>query len=376
MPAIGSKPGARLSIENTLDKMLLDRARLAESMAKLDHDIAALRRILAEYGGAMPSSEPALQVPPTAVEIVPPKAQVGTGKSATFDGTFAGLIQRYRRDERSSYHQLKHKIRVNYDNTLDRLIDEIGKERVADWSAQIIQARYDERWAADGKVSAGHSIIGKLRLLSSFGSVVLNDDRCTRLSTILGNMRFPVARVRTEILTIDHARAIRAVAHEHFNWPSIALAQAFQFELPKLKQVGVIGEWVPLSEPGTSEITKDNEKWVRGLRWSDIDENMMMRKMLTSGRQNQPKEHVFNLGRAAMVMEEINRVPQWKRTGPMIICEFSNLPWSHNEYRRKWRKVADKAGVPTGIKNMDSARPESEAEEPVYSNMEELPIMK
>ena len=42
----------------------------------------------------------------------------------------------------------------------------------------------------------GHSMIGKLRLLTSFGSVVLNDDACTRLSTILGNMRFPNSRGR------------------------------------------------------------------------------------------------------------------------------------------------------------------------------------
>jgi hypothetical protein len=202
---------------------------------------------------------------------------------------------------------------------------------------------------------------------------VLEDESCIRLSTILGNMRFPVARVRTEVLTRDQARAIRAAAHAQFGWPSIALAQAFQFDIPRLKQVGVIGEWVPLSEPGTSEITNGNEKWVRGLRWSDIDENLILRKVFRIGRQSQPKEFAFNLNRAAMVMEEINKIPPAKRVGPMVVCEFSGLPWTTSEFRRKWRKVADRVGVPRNVKNMDTARADIEADE---TNSEDLPYVK
>ena len=40
----------------------------------------------------------------------------------------------------------------------------------------------------------------------------------------------------------------------------------------------------------------------------------------------------------------------------MVICEFNNPPWSTNEFRRKWRIVADKAGVPKNVRNMDSGR--------------------
>jgi hypothetical protein len=364
--------GHQLNIEQTLAKMLLDRARLAESVAKLDHDIAALRRILAEYGGDL--ADPGAAPAPLPAALIAPVSSVVIKTERAFDGTFASLIRSYRSNERSPYHNLQHKVRISYDNALDRLVNEIGDERLDDWDAPEIQSRYD-KWTAGGRrIAAGHNIIGKLRLLSSFGSVVLNDERCTRISTILSNMRFPGARVRTQILTRDHARAIRAAAHEQFNWPSIALAQAFQFDLPRLKQVGVIGEWVPLSEPGTSEITKGNEKWVRGLRWSDIDENMILRKVIRTGRQDQPKEFKFNVGRAAMIMEEINRVPPAKRTGPIIICEYSGLPWITTEFRRKWRKVADKAGVPKDVKNMDSAR--SDVDEEPDEHAEDLPYMK
>jgi hypothetical protein len=375
-----------VSLETTLAKMIMDRARyaerlaaIAEKVAKLDRDIEALRRISAEYDDdqSLPPPPP----PPPSSDVRGPSLESLTSAARpdaeTFDGTFAGLIQQYRAHDKSPYHQLKHKVRISYDHALDRLTDEIGKERVGDWSASIVQSHYD-RWAADNKISAGHNMIGKLRLLSSFGSVVLNDDRCTRLSTILGNLRFPVARVRTEILTMDHARAIRAMAHEHFNWPSIALAQAFQFEIPRLKQVGVIGEWVPLSEAGPSDIIHNDEKWIRGLRWSDIDENMMLRKVIPTGRKNQPKEYEFNLGRAAMIREEINRVPPWKRVGPMIVCEYSLLPWKTTEFRRKWRKVADRAGVPHDVKNMDSGRTEEDdgKAESFPWDMEESPVMQ
>jgi hypothetical protein len=372
-----------VSLETTLAKMLMERARYAEKIAfyadkvtKLDRDIEAFRRITAEFGEENYPSPP--PPPPSgaqgpSLESLAPASRPDTEE---FDGTFAGLIQCYRTHPKSPYHQLKHKVRLSYDYALDRLITELGNERVGDWSALIVQSHY-ERWAADNKVSAGHNLIGKLRLLSSFGSVVLNDDRCTRLSTILGNLRFPVARVRTEILTMDHVRAIRAMAHEHFNWPSIGLAQAFQFEIPRLKQVGVIGEWVPLSEAGPSDIVHNNEKWIRGLRWSDIDENMMLRKVILTGRQNQPKEYEFNLGRAAMIREEINRVPPWKRVGPMVVCEYSGLPWKTSEFRRKWRKVADKAGVPADVKNMDTARAEDDDGKGQFPwNMEDSPIMQ
>jgi hypothetical protein len=46
--------------------------------------------------------------------------------------------------------------------------------------------------------------------------------------------------------------------------PSIQLAQALQFELC-LRQKDVIGEWVPVAEPGMSSVTYHGRKWLCGL---------------------------------------------------------------------------------------------------------------
>ena len=84
-------------------------------------------------------------------------------------------------------------------------------------------------------------------------------------------------------MTAEQARAICAKAHEKGR-PSIALAQALQFEAG-LPQKDVIGEWIPIDEPGEdSNVTfEDKEKWVRGLRWENIDQNLILRKNTAYG---------------------------------------------------------------------------------------------
>jgi hypothetical protein len=344
-----------------LQAIELEEARLRERLAK----IAAFKQLARELNiplpgmTAGPSAVPPAPFPnmPIAPEPAPELTSPGPFPWM-FDHTFAGLVRTYQAHERSPYRDLKHKVRLNYDNSLSRLVADIGPERIDTWNADSVQRVYTEKWAANGKVSMGHSMIAKLRLLCTFGSTILNDDGCTRLSAILGNMRFPVPKPRAERLLREQARAIRIAAREHFGWDSIALAVAIQFEFPMLKQVDILGEWVPLSEPGTSDIVKEDGKWLQGLRWSDIDDNMVLRRMTTSGRKNQHKLHEFDLKRFAMTMEEINRTAPWRRKGPLVVCEFSGLPWTASEYRRKWRIVADKAGIPANIRSSDSGSEE------------------
>ncbi len=356
-----------------LDKILASKeqehASLLERVNELAREIDVLKRVRAEYLGstapptASPSVAPAAPEtfpwsvtsdaapppPPSPLPPVPvPLPPLPPPPIAAFDGTVAGLIGRYRVDERSPIHQLKHKVRENYESGFKRLIKDIGAERVADFSADKIRSLYDENWAADGKVSMGRALIAKLRLLSSFGATVLNDDACIRFGSLLSNMRFEPSKKKIERLTIEQARLIRATAREQFGWESIALAQAFQYELPMLWQIDIIGEWVPETEPGDSEFKKDGLKWVGGIRWSDIDENNIFRPTITSNRRNQRAD--FDLKRFYSILEELNRVPPWKRNGPIIICEATGLPWMGSEFRRKWRKVADKAGLPKSVK--------------------------
>jgi hypothetical protein len=341
-PSIEAEITARLVAEAqaTIPRDMAEFKRIA-ILYKIDADMFA--RIMGEARGWTPG--PTTSVLP----ILPP-----------YDGTFAGLIDCYFTDKRSPFRQLKHSVSVSYGTSFKRMSREIGKELVADWNAQIIRSHY-ERWADGGKIAMGHEMIGKLRLLSSFGVTELNDDACIRLNSILSTMRFPVSKGDGQPrFTRDQARAIRITAREHFGWDSIAFAIALQLELPKLRQVDIIGEWVPIGDSAKSEIMKGTEKWVTGLRWSDLDENMVLRRVITSGRRNQQKPVEYSLKRSQMIMEEINRVPVAKRNGPMIICEFSGIPWSPNEFRRKLKLVAEKAGVSQSTERAGDSELEAE----------------
>jgi hypothetical protein len=342
---------------------------IAEAEATIKRDMSDFVRIARKYEIDVNTFSSLLGAAPYHAEA-PVSAAVsaaahlhGAFQEQAYDGTFRGLIACYQVHDRSPIHQLKHSVRLNYQRSLKRLSKDIGNDRVVSWNADIVQSFFD-RWAAEGKISMAHEMIGKIRLLCSFGALELNDDACIRLSTLIGMKRFqPPATGGLLRLTRDQARAIRITAREHFGWDSIALAAALQLECPKLKQMDIIGEWVPSSDPAKSEIMKGPEKWIRGLRWSDLDENFTLRRMI-AGRRDQKKEVEYSLRRSQMTMEEINRVPMERRKGPMIICEFSGLPWTSNEFRRKWKIVAEKAGLSSldSQSDDDGAEPELGAE--------------
>jgi integrase len=129
---------------------------------------------------------------------------------------------------------------------------------------------------------------------------------------------------------------------------SIALATVFQFELT-LRQKDVIGEWepAPLAEGG---ILYKGRRWVNGLLWTDIDANLILRKMHT--KTEITVEH--NLKLHPMILEEIAKVPPERRVGPIILSERTGEPYKNCHFSQTWRKVANAAGIPPEVWNMDA----------------------
>src|SRR6185503_2084862 len=116
------------------------------------------------------------------------------------------------------------------------------------------------RCACAGYSLLAHSMIAMVRQLLGFGVTVLADPECERLAVILNKLHFEIPKSRAERLTAQQVIDIRAVAHNK-NRHSIALAQAFQFDA-ELWQKDVIGEWLPITEPGDAKgVERDNKKW-------------------------------------------------------------------------------------------------------------------
>lgn len=279
----------------------------------------------------------------------------GLPQVSEFGGTVRSLIDCYQTDRDSPFRKLRYETRRFYRQLCKRIETDFGETPVGD-----IKARQILHWHAgikdEGKVAMAHALVGMFRTLCSFGSTFLEDDGCAKLSGVLSNMRFEMPKPRNERLTAEQAVLIRAQAHKA-GWHSIALAQAFQFEL-MLRQKDVIGEWVPFSENGpVTDVLDGNNKWLRGIHWKEIDDSLRLTH-ITSKRQKMVDP---DLNLAPMVMEELAMIygagftrADLPASGPIIVNEKNGRPWIANEFRRWWRKIAKDAGVPVTVRNMDS----------------------
>lgn len=337
---IGS-PRVLPAIDKALGENQRERAELLE-----------LRKMAVRRHGEIASASAMPAVPAQQAGEASPAPQIyQKNEREGFDGRVRSLVDRYCADK--SFLGLRYKTRKHYEGLIRIINEDFGDKKVADWKMQDIEHLH-EGWLQTRTESMGRSLIVMLRTLIYFGAAVLHDGECERLSVILHRMRFPMMKSRNERLTADHAIAIRGEARK-MDRASIALAQAFQFDC-KLRQKDVIGEWVPTSEPGDSDVLDAGNKWLRGLRWEEIDENLV----LTHTTSKSQTETVVDLKLAPMVIQELklafgavarNKMPA---SGPIIISEVSKRPWYAVEFRRNWRMAADKAGVPPTVKNMDT----------------------
>ncbi len=260
------------------------------------------------------------------------------------------LIRLYQSDPASRWHGLRYSVQKNQRNLLRQIDRRFGKTRLKKITARRLLG-WHAVWVDGTKYSAGAAFIKKLRAVLGFGMTVLEDKQCQRIRAVMSAMRFQRGRPRTQRVTVEHAIAIRQVARKGGHY-SMALAQALQFEL-MLRQKDVIGEWLPkkLPEGGPSDVIVDKRKWVFGLRWEEIDEQLVLRHRTSKTG----KAVVFDLKLAPMVMAELKRYRgKLPKNGPVIVNEQTGLPYSAYDYRRRWRAIARGAGVPDNVFNMDS----------------------
>jgi hypothetical protein len=320
----------------------------AEQAAAIERDIAELERLSAKYRLVVtaPAGALAPSTTPDAGSQAPIEPQAKNNQ--TFDGSLAGLVHCYATDEHSTIHKVRYRTRENYLGQCRRIVNDHGSELIKDITARSI-LKWHEEWSANGRIAMAHAFVGMLRMLFGFGATILNDAECARLCGVLQKMRFKMSRPRSERLTVEQANAIRAQAHK-LGLPSVALAQALQFEC-KLRQKDVIGEWVPKTEAGESNIRDGESKWLHGIQWSQIDERLILTHTMSRGHEKRR----IDLRRHPMVMEELVRFKgELPKSGPVIKYEVTLKPYLAHVFRRVWRQVADAAGIPKDVKNMDS----------------------
>jgi hypothetical protein len=288
-------------------------------------------------------------------------ARGGLPTETEFDGTVASLALCYQTDRHSGFLKNRYVTRQNYAGLMKRIAKDHGVERIVDLKGRDM-LDWHEAWAHSG-IPMAHALMRMFRGMVGFGMTILDDDHCARLSAILSKQRFEMGKPRVESLTVEMVIAVRAKAHE-MGYPMIALAQAIQFET-MFRQKDIIGEMVPNAEPGVSDVTDGDKKWLYGIRWSEIDESLKL-KHVTSKRS---KLTTKDLRLMPMILEElpaglvvenpitktltVNRslVPA---SGPVIVDTATGLPYRSHVFRRLWRQIARAAKVPDHVQERDS----------------------
>jgi hypothetical protein len=269
-----------------------------------------------------------------------------------FDGTIKALIRVYQTTPESSYQTVKFNTRRMYDENLKILENSVGQMRLDELNG-INFKRWFNNFKAPAKDGGperprrAYGAMQLLRIIVGFG-VVTDTPHCARLSDILKHMEFSIPKPRTAAMTFQYAQEICSKAIEE-GFPSIALAQALQFELT-LRQIDVIGRWEPVGED-EGGIVDRRQRWCDGLLWSHLDSKGILVKP-TSKVDDVTAEHDTNA--YPFLRKIIDMVPMSKRIGPMIVSEATGLPYRYRHFADTWRDIADKAGIPKGIWNRDS----------------------
>ncbi|MEZ2132530.1 MULTISPECIES: integrase [unclassified Sinorhizobium] len=268
---------------------------------------------------------------------------------ATFDGTIGSLLKRYQSDPDSAYFSLRPKSKKPYDFYIPKLIDHIGGKRLNEITG-IDLKRWHETWSRGGeRLAASKMSRAVIDAAVSYG-IMTRVPECIELKEVLkvASRKLPLPKRRESIVTADQVIALRAAAHAAGR-PSSALAYALVFETT-LRLWDVIGQWVPMDSPGFSDVinTRTGNKWF-GLRWDDIDENLVLRYVPSKTSMKTGLAVSYPLSQAPMVVEELAHWPVETRNGPVIRHEKNGRPYLSEVFSSLWSRDRKEAGLPTTI---------------------------
>lgn len=274
-------------------------------------------------------------------------------KAAEFDGTFNGLFDLYENDKRSPYPKLQKSTRQPYGVYIRMMRAEIGHCHIDNVDGRDVQDWFDS-WmkpGRDGKpmVAKARMAIAVLKAALAYG-IVCRKPGCADFRAAMPK-KFKVLPPRKWILTAAQIVAARKAAMEDQH-PGAALAYALQFE-GAIRQIDVIGKWVPLSDPRPSAIHYKGKKWL-GPTWErNVDANLILRFKPTKTENTSEEEVAIDLRACPMVMEELEMTLQGTLSGPLIIDRKTGRPYQTRRYEQAWRRAAKAAGIPTKVWNRD-----------------------
>ena len=253
--------------------------------------------------------------------------------------TIADLCDAFERHPQSPMQGVKHNTHGSYADSLKiiratlgpRVVREVKPVEIMEWFGEIAAPRQEGQ---PPRLKRAHDAVSILRATLKFG-FVLGDEHCRRLRDQLAEMQFKRAGKRDSAMTFQHVLAFIKTAQE---WPEdrsmMALGVATQWET-MLRQKDVIGERIGGEWRG-------NYTWenIPGWKW-------------TTKTSKTKAPITFDLSKLELLWPLLQAVPQEQRTGA-IIKGWNGLPIVERTYRKWYRQIARKAGIPDDVWNMDS----------------------
>lgn len=262
----------------------------------------------------------------------------GGRDEARYDGTIGSLCDAFEKHPDSPMQDVKANTAGAYLDSLKILRREVGGHVVRKVTPIMVKGWFRE-WAAPkeegGKerLKRAHDAVAALRMVLGFGFALGHKD-CGELRDQLSVMRFKKGGKRVSAMTYEHAVAFIKKAQE-LGYPYMALGVAVQFET-MLRQMDVIGEY-------------DHQKRWRGLfTWENIPG---WKWRVETSKTKAPI--TFNLQAFELVWPLLQAVPHDERRGAVIKTRKGH-PITAKSYRWTFRMIADKAGLPKDVWNMDS----------------------
>lgn len=260
------------------------------------------------------------------------------------DGTIASMVTAYQTHPESPFHRLRPTTIETYNSHLGYVRAMIGGRPVASVTGLDV-IRWDREWSTGGKHLAKAQQM-RVALLSacSFGAA-LKFEGAADLARVIRETRrtFGSPKPRTQLISASQVDALRLAAHE-VGFPSRALAYAIVFETT-LRLWDVTGQWWPAGRQSSKVIDDVGRGWL-GLRWEDIDDDLVLRFVPSKTAGSTGKSISFPLAAAPMVMEELRHSPVKNRVGPVIINERTQLPYTVDSFQHGWRRDRTKAKLP------------------------------
>jgi integrase len=259
--------------------------------------------------------------------------------------SIAWLIGRYLHDDFSPYQRLRFNSQRSYLQDCDIIKSEIGERRLdpKNGTPRVIGEdvwRWHRAWGypdSDGQPtspSRARHLITQFRMLVKYG-VAIGVPGTPELLAVLSAIRFPTTEPRS--VAPDRAQVMALVAKATAkNLTSLAVTTLAQFEFTE-RRISIIGAW-------------DGSQWRPGWTWQNISKDWIIRYTQNkTGTVNRE----YDLKETPLLLELLQRTPEDKRVGPVIVCETTGRPWKEDHYTKIWRKIARKAGIPDTICSMD-----------------------